>query len=564
MEEKKGHSTYSDVRGTLFCEEFLPNCARNGDQVLYGYGVLSKEALLSIETWLEKEGERDFVLILDQIGDIEQLLMMEGSDRLFQREQSHLFFRLSLDDEQFCDRLAQEFPFSNIWFFNFSGDRLKGVQDYENQLRRSTHVASSTFNEITHYPKLFPSLVKNFAKLPTAFFPNHWKGAFKGVPAVICGAGPSLEANRELLDEVKDRALLIAGGSALSALSNLAGGGVAPHLGICIDPNNEEFDRLRGCQFADTPLIIASRVNPHIHELFSSPIGYLPICAGGLVEQEVELALGINQSSIFSFLDVEAMSVTSVSLSLAIYLGCNPISFAGVDLSFSGKNGYAGGVDLSGSERLSVGDYRVAQEGIGGKQTISNVNFAAEKRALERIVLAHANRQFYNLSDRGVELYGVVSGKNEQFAKTCERQYDFEGWIHTLIQDQSDTKRTKQMQQALESCLSEMKGELSQLMGLMKEYMDLLKMHRKETPKMTAILMDMKGEKAFDLFAADLFVPIEQLVCRRMRLLEEEVDPVNIEWQVWQQVYGCLEKYSESVNIGNKSSSMRKSELSAD
>ena len=60
------------------------------------------------------------------------------------------------------------------------------------------------------------------------------KGQFNGIPAVICGAGPSLEKSFSELKEIQDRAVIIAGGSALAPLSRSH---IPIHFAAAVDPD---------------------------------------------------------------------------------------------------------------------------------------------------------------------------------------------------------------------------------------------------------------------------------------------------------------------------------------
>src|SRR5690606_18170565 len=57
-------------------------------------------------------------------------------------------------------------------------------------------------------------------------------GACTGTPAVVCGAGPSLDANLVDLRGIPDRALIVAADTALGLLVT---GGVTPHLVVAAD-----------------------------------------------------------------------------------------------------------------------------------------------------------------------------------------------------------------------------------------------------------------------------------------------------------------------------------------
>ena len=65
----------------------------------------------------------------------------------------------------------------------------------------------------------YSNFYKNLFELPKAKPASSLFSKFDKVPAIICGAGPSLEKNLPLLGTLKDRAIIFAGGTAMNALN---------------------------------------------------------------------------------------------------------------------------------------------------------------------------------------------------------------------------------------------------------------------------------------------------------------------------------------------------------
>src|SRR5690606_30787893 len=115
----------------------------------------------------------------------------------------------------------------------------ENVQLFE--ILREATLSYSLYQEDKYYHLLFRNLLKNFRYLSKSFQAESLKGCFQGIPAIICGAGPSLTQALPVLSECKEKALLIAGGSTITALSK---NGILPHLSLAVDPNPEEYERL--------------------------------------------------------------------------------------------------------------------------------------------------------------------------------------------------------------------------------------------------------------------------------------------------------------------------------
>ena len=88
---------------------------------------------------------------------------------------------------------------------------------------------------------------------------DHLEGAFRGVPAIICGAGPSLSESIDALKELKDRALIIGGGSALAPLSRHH---IPIHFSAALDPDPPTERFYRQNHF-ETPLVLSKSSEPY-------------------------------------------------------------------------------------------------------------------------------------------------------------------------------------------------------------------------------------------------------------------------------------------------------------
>lgn len=147
------------------------------------------------------------------------------------------------------------------------------------------------------------------------------KGAFLGIPAILVGAGPSLEKHAQHL---QNKALLFAGGHALEKIP------CKPHFGAVLDKNPIDFTP----KHSDIPLFFQARAHP--------------------LEWEGERILA--PESHFSFLKIDPMdfesgwTVGNFMAQIACFLGCNPIISVGMDYCYDGNKKYA--FDTSTSEDM--------------------------------------------------------------------------------------------------------------------------------------------------------------------------------------------------------------------
>ncbi|HME41749.1 MAG TPA: 6-hydroxymethylpterin diphosphokinase MptE-like protein, partial [Syntrophorhabdales bacterium] len=155
------------------------------------------------------------------------------------------------------------------------------------------------------------------------------KDMFKGRPAVVVGAGPSLEKNLHLLRKVKSRAVVIA---VDAALPTLLPAGILPDLLVAIDPLPENV-----ALFKDNPLlkhvpfVCLAQYTPEIVDTYPGPL-FINMAEQNLVALWLR-PFWEEKGSILCF----GGSVAHLGFAAAEYLGCSAVALIGLDLSFDEK-----------------------------------------------------------------------------------------------------------------------------------------------------------------------------------------------------------------------------------
>jgi hypothetical protein len=147
-------------------------------------------------------------------------------------------------------------------------------------------------------------------------------GKLEGVPAIVCGAGPSLAKNGRLLQDIQDRAFVIAGGAAVESLRRL---GVTPHFAAHVDPD-PAHPFLKQMSY-DIPLFYQLRTS---HEVVVKGTGPKLLMEGSgnfPLETWAQAMLGMSEEPFDS-----GWTVGCYAMTLAFHLGCNPIILIGMDL----------------------------------------------------------------------------------------------------------------------------------------------------------------------------------------------------------------------------------------
>ncbi|MBI3211935.1 MAG: DUF115 domain-containing protein, partial [Simkania negevensis] len=337
-------------------------------ETIYIYGIGLGYYYFPLKEWLSKNQERDLVFLEEDLGALSHFLEMEHAEEVLDHPQVHIRFLLDpRKTSSFLRECAKEFPSEKVEVIaleSYARHFKKRFQKLRLGLLSASTIEHALFMESLHAHLFFRNLLPNFHLLPQAFLGNAFKGSFQGVPAIICGAGPSLGGAIEELRTLENKALILAGGSSITALSAK---GILPHFSLAIDPNEEEYRRLKMASAFEVPLLYGHRVHPLVFSTANSPLGYLHTLSGGAVEIWLEKELGLQPSPLQAGFTIEAMSVTTLAIEFAATLGCNPIILVGVDLAFAGEKMYADGVFPSPSDSSTVSETRIRKKNREGK-----------------------------------------------------------------------------------------------------------------------------------------------------------------------------------------------------
>ncbi|MBI9102579.1 MAG: motility associated factor glycosyltransferase family protein [Spirochaetales bacterium] len=169
------------------------------------------------------------------------------------------------------------------------------------------------------------NLLKNLPILPKVKGIYRLKDEFKGIPALIIGAGPSLEDFLPLLPELQNRFLIISVDTAFGLLTEA---GIQPDFVTVIDPQYWNTRHLDGQDLSNTVLISESATHPRI---FRSEPKAIYFCGS-----HFPLSKYLEEKT-----DIEGKfspggSVATTAWEAARYMGAEKIYCAGLDLGFPG------------------------------------------------------------------------------------------------------------------------------------------------------------------------------------------------------------------------------------
>jgi len=149
---------------------------------------------------------------------------------------------------------------------------------------------------------------------------------YKGVPAIIVSAGPSLDKNFQLLKQVKGKALIIAAETIQEKLLN---NGIVPDIVSVLERGNNVYeDYFKDKELCKDVILFGQILIDK--EVFSYYPGKKVVCLKSGPDFETMVSKSLEGMNTFS----AGQSVANMNFSIAKILGCNPIILIGQDLCY--------------------------------------------------------------------------------------------------------------------------------------------------------------------------------------------------------------------------------------
>ncbi len=230
--------------------------------------------------------------------------------------------------------------------------------------------------------------------------------AFRGLPAILIGAGPSLDEEIENLRVIKDNGLayIFSAGAAINTLVDCQ---VLPHAACTYDPTEKNqlvFKKLIDKGLAHIPLIFGSSVGyttlaqypgPKYHML-TTPDKIGPFYLKSGLEEKLPTVS-------------DAPSIAAVTLQMLIQLGFNPIILVGINLAYKDNKQHAAGLDYSqatvNSRQL---DLALRVEDVHGDITLTNPTYNRMRAQMELYTSIYRDTAIINATRGGARIKGTT------------------------------------------------------------------------------------------------------------------------------------------------------------
>jgi hypothetical protein len=365
-------------------------------QALVYYGLNQVESFLYFNRWLEENNNVALVYLED---DICSLLNFLHNPKAREILSSHKVFLYWLDPHlknDVYEKIAVECCGLSLVCYSSNKENcdeveygLRGAFAFENLLTQESQGNSQGL--LRHY---YSNLKSFFPLIDAAGL----EGDFSGTPALICGAGPSLSTNVALFSEFKNKGLIFAGGSALKVLVSE---GIEPHFTACVDPNEEQFRRMKGLENLKSPCFMIGRSH---HEALCNLGGrkiFVPQLDAFPISYWIEEQLGLSQKKW-----EQPLNVVHVCLMMAYHMGCSPIIFSGLDLSFPKEKKCHKSLNSTNLDHSHYGDYLEVKD-IFGNPVLTMYQWIREAKFIQKFVEKHSEVEYLNATEGGMGIKGI-------------------------------------------------------------------------------------------------------------------------------------------------------------
>lgn len=225
-----------------------------------------------------------------------------------------------------------------------------------------------------------------------------FEGLFKGLPAVIVAAGPSLEKNFHLLKEVKGRAVIIACDTVLRLL---VPHGIVPDVTITADPHEATYRKFRDLPMDRDAILICHPANyPDLFRTFN----------GRRFTTGPQLALYRFLARFWKpkgRIDHKTQSSAHLAFNFANLIGADPIIFIGQDLCYYDNKKHAANLTKGSpfEQKGGLKEHEIATD-ILGRPVETTVLFQSFKVILDDMVRDSPARVI-NATEGGLGIAGA-------------------------------------------------------------------------------------------------------------------------------------------------------------
>lgn len=272
---------------------------------------------------------------------------------------------------------------------------------------------------------------QNLYALSTPF--GHYPKLLEGTTAVIMGGGPTLDESIDWIKANQNKLVIF---SAARISKRLYQEGIHTDLYVTVDPHDVSYDNSKGMlkYGKESTLVHTNYANNKLIANWEGARAYL----GSRIPWY--------QPDQPDNLSVAGPTVTNTMLSVAMFMGCKQILFAGVDFCYSAT----GASHESSSLESKAGRYLDNAGGgqvetFSGRMAETTSSFANARNTMEQVV-EHAKKtldiEFYSLSAESAKIEGVLCHKTDKIILPSEDKTVAVQTLHQLFTPKHDEQKS--------------------------------------------------------------------------------------------------------------------------
>lgn len=247
-------------------------------------------------------------------------------------------------------------------------------------------------------------VLANLADYVRRPLPEAWRDAWRGRPAVVCGAGPSLDVAAPQLAARRGGCAVLA---ADSALRTLARHGVRADVAVSIDLAKQPAKCLPEPEWWPRQVLLSVLSPPAWREF---PAGRRHFLVNRQITTDWLAAQGLTRPPV-----AVAESCGASALELARWLGCAPIFLMGLDLALSGGQRHTSGTDAAMYRRSGFDAAQEHPTVPGNWEERVPTHALGDWRALDERLAGWPAGLVVNVTDRGARLSNTTVMRPEDW-----------------------------------------------------------------------------------------------------------------------------------------------------
>lgn len=407
--------------------------------VLCIYGVKDGKPYYEWKDWLDEKEERYLVFFEEEKESYSSLI----ATGILSDVKVRYFLLTKETEEEIFKQVGWEFVFLNFSYLNLK-DKTRGEEIFAKMRHYQSGIRLLASDYSDFGSKVLGNLKVNVEKLSASKRGDLFWGKFTNVPAIICGAGPSLSNCLSEVKKLENRALLFAGGATLNVLSKNS---IVPHFCANIDPD-PPYERFLEQSLFEVPFFYQTRLSKKILQAVHAPLLWMSSSGGYPIENWVNEKAELDGDAFDG-----GWNVATFCLSIAAKMGCNPIILVGMDLCSSQGKLYAEGVE---EQMYKEGLVKVLDK--NGNTVYSKPDWVMAGEWISSFAAEHKDIKMINATDGGIPIKALVNKDLSSAVKEhLSNYFDLRGRIHSLMQEASSigkggTQAFKDAEVSLKRC----------------------------------------------------------------------------------------------------------------